>query len=88
MRLPVTKQAKRECITQFQAQYLAGAKAEQSSVLDVLEKLTKFNRKYLIRVLNRRLPPKYPKAVYGSLVKKKLGAPRIYHAPEIIAFLT
>lgn len=58
-------------------------------MLDEMVKVTKFNRKYLIRVLNTPPAPVYPKAVVSltRLEQKRPGAPRQYHAPEITQFL-
>jgi hypothetical protein len=87
-RLPVTKQSKREYIKEMQLRYRSGSRQEQTSMLDEMVRVTKFNRKYLIRVLNKKPPPQYPKALYGgSSEKKKAGRPTIYADSEIIAFL-
>lgn len=58
-------------------------------MLDEMVKVTKFNRKYLIRVLNTPPAPVYPISVVSltRLEQKRRGAPRQYHAPEITQFL-
>ena len=86
MRLPVTKRSTKEYINEMRPRYRAAGKVEQTKLLDEIAKVSSFNRKYLIRVLNKKPPPKYPSALYGA-VEKKAGRPKEYHAPEILAFL-
>jgi hypothetical protein len=86
MRLAVTKQSTKEYINEMRQRYRAAAKNEQTKLLDEMVKVCSFNRKYLIRVLNRKPTPIYPTALYGGL-KKTAGRPKQYHAPEILAFL-
>lgn len=66
--------------------YRAAAKHEQTKLLDEIVKVCSFNRKYLIRVLNKKPNPQYPLALYGA-PKKKAGRPKEYHALEILDFL-
>ena len=66
--------------------YRAAEKLEQTKLLNEIVQVCGFNRKYLIRVLNKKPSPKYPTALYGG-PKKKAGRPKLYHAPEILAFL-
>ena len=66
--------------------YRAAGKKEQTQLLDEILSICTLNRKYLIRVLNKKPSPKYPTALYGG-AKKKAGRPEQYHAPEILAFL-
>jgi len=86
MRLPVTKQSKKEYINEMRQRYHAATKQEQTKLLDEIVKVCSFNRKYLIRMLNKKPSPKYPLALYGG-TKKKAGRPKEYHAAEILAFL-
>lgn len=86
MRLPVTKQSKKEYINEMRPRYRAAAKKEQTKLLDEIVKVCGFNRKYLIRMLNKKPSPKYPRVIYGG-PKKRAGRPQEYHAPEILAFL-
>ena len=85
-RLPVTKQSKKEYINEMRQRYHAATKQEQTKLLDEIVKVCSFNRKYLIRMLNKKPSPKYPLALYGE-TKKKAGRPKEYHAAEILAFL-
>ena len=41
----------------------------------------------MIRVLNKKPSPRYPTALYGAGVRKYVGRPKEYDAPEILAFL-
>lgn len=80
-RLPVTKQAKREYINELRARYRAARKLEQGSILDEMEKVTTYHRKYLIRALNRRVESSSSKRT------PTVGRPSLYDAPELTAFL-
>lgn len=82
----MTKQSNTEYISQMRPRYQALEKHEQTKLLDEIMKVCGFNRKYLIRVLNKKPCPKYPTALHGE-PKKKAGKPEQYHAPEILAFL-
>ena len=82
----MTKLSKREYINEMRARYRAAGKQQQSKLLDEIMNVCKLNRKYLIRVLNKKPRPKYPTALYGG-VNKRVGRPKEYHAPEILAFL-
>lgn len=80
----MTKQSKKEYIQELRARYRAAEKKEQGRLLDEMVKVCQMNRKYLIRVLNRK--PRKP----GSLdarQKSSRGRPPEYHTPEILAFL-
>jgi hypothetical protein len=83
----VTKQSKREYIKEIRSRYRASSKPEQSNMLDEMVKVTKFNRKYLIRILQKTPVPIYPRSIVDAMVKKKAGAPPIYHAPALVTFL-
>ena len=85
MRLPVTKQSKKEYINEMRQRYHAATKQEQTKLLDEIVKVCSFNRKYLIKMLNKKPGPKYPLALYGG-TKKKAGNEKEYHAAEILAF--
>ena len=82
----MTKQSKKEYINEMRPRYRAAGKKEQTKLLDEIVKVCGFNRKYLIRMLNRKPSTKYPLVLYGG-AKKKAGRPNEYHAPEILAFL-
>jgi hypothetical protein len=82
----VTKQSKKEYVNEMRSRYRAASKKEQGELLDVMLSVCHWNRKYLIRALNRKPVPRYPEAVYGDR-PKRAGRPREYHAPEILAFL-
>jgi len=82
----VTKQSNKEYINEMRSRYRAASKKEQTKLLDEIMSVCKWNRKYLIRVLNKKPVPRYPTAVYG-VIKKQSGRPKVYHAPEILAFL-
>jgi hypothetical protein len=86
MRNEVTKQSKKEYIEEMRQRYRTALKEERSRLLDEMIEVCKFNRKYLIRVLNVKPQPRYPKALYGG-PEKKSGRPRQYDAPEILVFL-
>ena len=86
MRLPVTKQATREYINEMRPRYRSAGKVEQGRLLDEIINICKFNRKYLIRLLNKKPRPKYPTALYGHPMKIA-GRPKEYHAPQILTFL-
>jgi len=85
-RLPVTKLSRKEYINEMRSRYRAAGKLEQTRLLDEIVRVCGFNRKYLIRVLNKQPTPQYPTALYGG-AKKKAGRPKQYHAQEILAFL-
>ena len=82
----MTKQSTKEYIDEMRPRYRAAGKQEQTRLLDEMMKISKLNRKYLIRVMNKKPPPQYPTAIYGG-AKSKAGRPKEYHAPEILAFL-
>jgi hypothetical protein len=82
----VTKQSKKEYINEMRLRYRAAQKKEQTRLLDEIVSVCKWNRKYVIRVLNKKPAPRYPTSVYGG-AQKHSGRPREYHAPEILAFL-
>lgn len=82
----MTKLSKKEYINEMRSRYRAAEKLEQTRLLDEIVLVCRFNRKYLIRVLNKKPSPKYPTALYGG-AKKKSGRPKQYHAPEILTFL-
>ena len=85
----MTKKAKREYVEAMRPRYHAAEdRAEQSSILDEIAKVTKFNRKYLIRVLQKKADPVYPKALYGdTATKKPRGRPPKYESASMTTFL-
>ena len=83
--LPVTKRSNREYIDEIRSRYKRASKQEQGIILNEMILVCKCNRKYLIRTLNKKPVPEYPKALYGG-PKKKAGHPKEYGAPEILAF--
>ena len=85
-RLPVTKRSKSEYIKDIRPRYLAGTKHEKNNLLAEILTVCKYNRKYCIRLLNKKPPARYPKALYAE-VPKRSGRPKIYDAPEILGFL-
>ena len=89
MRLPVTKQAKREYMNELRSRYRSAMKKEQGVLLDEMEKVTKYNRKYLIRTLNKnpRANSTKMRSDHALLAKKKVGRPSVYDAPELSEFL-
>ena len=87
MREKVTKQSKTEYIQQIRSRYAAATKLEQGMLLDEIIKVTGYHRKSIIRQMNKRRDPIYPKAVYGH-GSKRAGRPPEYNASEIRAFLT
>lgn len=86
MRKLVTKQSKKEYINEQRQRYRTASRPEQTQLLDEMIKVSRWNRKYLIRVLNKQPARQYPKAIYGE-ARKKLGRPKQYDAPEILAFV-
>jgi hypothetical protein len=85
----VTKQAKREYINEQRPRYRAAMKLEQGVLLDEMVKVTKYHRKYLIRALNKRPESDSPtmRSDQAFIVRKKVGRPSIYDAPELTEFL-
>lgn len=82
----MTRHSTKEYINEMRERYRAATKQEQTTMLDEMIKVCKFNRKYLIRTLNKQPEPTRPTAFYGGS-KKRLGRPNEYHAPEILSFL-
>jgi len=82
-RLPVTKQAKREYLQDMRSRYRAASRKEQTKLLDEMVQVCQMNRKYLIRVLNR----KRLKLVAGAGTARRVGRPKEYDGPEIVNFL-
>ena len=82
----MTKVSRKEYLDEMRPRYRAAGKREQTKLLDEIMNICKFNRKYLIRVLNRKPSPQYPTALYGA-AKKKAGRPKEYDAPQILTFL-
>jgi len=85
----VTKQAKREYISELRSRYRAAQKQEQGVMLNEMVKVTKYNRKYLIRALNTPPDSNSPplRSAQSRLAKKKVGRPPVYDAPELTEFL-
>src|SRR6267154_1097144 len=81
MRKAVTKRSIKEYLKEVRPRYHGASRKEQGTLLDEMMKVRKFNRKYLNRVLNKKVVRKPP----GS--EKKAGRPNEYHAPEILVFL-
>lgn len=81
----MTKQSTKEYLKEVRPRYHAAGKLEQSTLLDEIVKVCGFNRKYVIRVLNKKRRPKLPFAL--SCTEKKPGRPKEYHAAEVLAFL-
>ena len=86
MRKAVTKQSRREYLTELRPRYRQSTRKEQSRLLDEGVKICGFHRKYLIKALNKQPKPIYPKAVYGH-VEKTVGRPKLYDDPAITTFL-
>ena len=82
----MTKESNKEYINEMRPRYRSASKKEQGVLLDEIMSVCKRNRKYLIRVLNKKPAPRYPTSVYGG-TQKPAGRPKEYHAPEILAFL-
>ena len=82
----MTKLSKKEYINEMRSRYRVAERREQTKLLNEIVHVCGFNRKYLIRVLNKKPSPQYPTALYGG-PKKKVGRPKHYDAPEILAFL-
>ncbi len=93
MRKAVTKKARREYINEIRQRYRAASKPEQTRLLDESVKITRWNRKYLIRVLNKKsghcgcsvAGSAGPGA--GEPTQKTRGRPRQYDAAGIVNFL-
>lgn len=73
----MSNSAKKEYLNEIRSRYFLANKTEKSLILDELCTVCKFNRKYAIRVLNKK-PTGY---------RKKNGRPKIYHPQAIIEFL-
>jgi len=82
----MTKQSKKEYLNEMRLCYTTATKVERSRILDESMKICRFHRKYLIKVLNRKPKPMYPKVLHGG-AGKKAGRPPKYDAPEILSFL-
>ena len=82
----MTKQSNKEYIDEMRQHYRAASKTEQTRLLDEIMSVCRWNRKYLIRVLNKHPAPRYPTALYGG-VQKHSGRPTVYHTPDILGFL-
>ncbi len=88
-RLPVTKQAKREYVNEQRIRYRSAMKTEQGALLDEMVRVTRYNRKYLIRALGKTASSGNSRAGSkpASSVVIKAGRPPSYHAPELTQFL-
>jgi hypothetical protein len=73
----MSNSAKKEYLTEIRSRYLMASKTEKSLILDELCTVCRFNRKYAIRVLNKK----------PTFYSKKQGRPKIYHRKAIIEFL-
>ena len=82
----MTKKSNKEYVSELRSRYRAASKKEQSGLLDEMLTVCKWNRKYLIRALNKKPAPRYPTALYAGK-EKRSGRPREYGAPEILTFL-
>lgn len=70
---------RKEYLAELWKEYEKASRTERSRLLDEAEKRTRLNRKYLIRVLNRRPQPRR--------VKARRGRPRVYGATVLTALV-
>jgi len=75
----MSNRAKKEYLNQIKIRYLQANKKEKNKILDEFCEICDYNRKYAIRILNRKNLDK-PK-------QKRTGRPRAYNNPVIIHFL-
>ena len=64
---------RKEYLAELWKEYEKASRTERSRLLDEAEKRTRLNRKYLIRVLNRRPQPRRVKAdgvAHGSTARR------------------
>jgi hypothetical protein len=71
-----------EYLETIQPRYKKANKSEKNKILDEFCKICGYNRKYAIRLLNEKLPPKC------DWEKKKRGPKSKYNHPDIIKILT
>lgn len=75
----MSNKAKKEYLLEIKKRYLTASKDEKTVILEEFCKVCKYNRKYAIRLLNKKDHPK--------LKRKKPGRPSRYDKPAIITFL-
>lgn len=83
----MTKQAKREYINEQRIRYRSAMKSEQGALLDEMVRVTRYNRKYLIRALSKKPAPGSSRVGSKATSSAKAGRPPSYHAPELTQFL-
>lgn len=78
----MSQKAKAEYLREIKPRYQRADKSEKQAILDEFCLTCGYNRKYAIRLLNKKDEEK------GAVKKtKKTGRPRSYHDPVIVNFL-
>jgi len=75
----MSKQARQEYLSEIKERYKTANKSEKVQILDQFCFVCKYNRKYVIRLLNKRTSK--------SQRRKRSGRPRKYNTPVIVHFL-
>lgn len=78
----MSKRAKREYLLEIRKRYFSSTKTEKQSILNEFCSNCGYNRKYAIRLINKRSQPKDK-----SSRKKPRGRPKKYNPPLIFNFL-
>ena len=75
----MSNKAKKEYLLEVKKRYFSACKSEKSIILKEFCTVCKYNRKYAIRLINKK--------VSKTNKKKKPGRPSKYNKPEIVKFL-
>ncbi len=80
----MTKESKKEYLAQMRPRYRAAGRREQTKLLDEMTAVCTMNRKYLIRVLNKK---RASRSSFQIVARGNRGRPKEYDGTEILAFL-
>ena len=75
----MSNKAKKEYLVEIKKRYFSASKDEKKIILEEFCKVCKYNRKYAIRLLNKKDSK--------NVKKKRPGRPSKYNRPAIITFL-
>lgn len=76
----MSEQARKEYLSEIKERYKSASKTEKKQILDEFCSICKYNRKYAIRLLNKKVTKEAAK-------RKRSGRPREYNRPVIMHFL-
>jgi len=76
----MSNESKQEYLTTIKQRYHQSSKKEKKKILDEFCLICSYNRKYAIRIINK-------KGTKNRIKKKRVGRKKIYFSEELIKFL-